>query len=194
MATLHAIRRTVTKSGARLLNEWLGSPSTSLEAIEARQDIVSRFIDSTDLNDSMVILLRRSHDCQRLVQKFALGRGDPDDLLGIASTIYAAEEIVRLLKEAPKGLDSPSSPTPDCLTSLASRIVLGEALELADRIKESIDEEGIAQQQAVEESEAEQLIALAQDVVSSEGSIEDASLVTKAKRKKTSSLKELYGL
>lgn len=97
---LHAIRRTVTKGGARLLNEWLGSPSTSLETIEARQDIVSRFIELTDLSDSMVILLRRSHDCQRLVQKFALGRGDPDDLLGIANTIYAAEEIVRLLKEA----------------------------------------------------------------------------------------------
>ncbi|KAM0481294.1 hypothetical protein ACHAPX_003397 [Trichoderma viride] len=190
---LHAIRRTVTKSGARLLNEWLGSPSTSLEVIEARQDIVSRFIDSTDLSDSMVILLRRSHDCQRLVQKFALGRGDPDDLLGIANTINAAEDIVRLLKEASEGQHSPSSPAPDCLTFLASRIVLGEPLELADRIKESIDEEGIAQQQAVEESEAEQMIALAQDVVASEGSIEDANLVSKAKRKKTSSLKELYG-
>lgn len=190
---LHAIRRTVTKSGARLLNEWLGSPSTSLEIIEARQDIVSRFIDSADLSDSMVIMLRRSHDCQRLVQKFALGRGDPDDLLGIANTIYAAEEIVRLLKEASLGKHSQSSPAPDCLTTLASRIVLGEPLELADRIKESIDEEGIAQQQAVEESEAEQMIALAQDVVSSEGSNEDANLVTKAKRKKTSSLKDLYG-
>lgn len=190
---LHAIRRTVTKSGARLLNEWLGSPSTSLDVIEARQDVVARFIESADLNDSMVIMLRRSYDCQRLAQKFALGRGDPDDLLGIANTIYAAEEVVRLLKEASGGQQSPSSPGPDCLASLASRIHLGEPLELADRIKESIDEEGIAQQQAVEESEAEAMMALAQDVVSPEGSSEDASLVTKAKRKKTSSLKELYG-
>ncbi|KAK6452529.1 hypothetical protein FP744_10008780 [Trichoderma asperellum] len=190
---LHAIRRTVTKSGARLLNEWLGSPSTSLDVIEARQDVVARFIESADLNDSLVIMLRRSYDCQRLVQKFALGRGDPDDLLGIANTIYAAEEVVRLLKDASEGKQSPSSAGPDCLASLASRIHLGEPLELADRIKGSIDEEGIAQQQAVEESEAEAMMALAQDVVSSEGSNEDASLMTKAKRKKTSSLKELYG-
>ncbi|KAL7927690.1 muts domain V domain-containing protein [Trichoderma austrokoningii] len=192
---LHAIRRTVTKSGARLLNEWLGSPSTSLEVIEARQDIVSRFIDSTDLSDSMVILLRRSHDCQRLVQKFALGRGDADDLLGIANTIYAAEEIVRFLNETSGAIShDPSSPAaPDCLASLASRIVLAEPLELAYRIKESIDEEGIAQQQAVEASEAAQMMTLAQDVVSSEGSIEDTHLVAKAKRKKTTSLRELYG-
>ncbi|KAM0252299.1 hypothetical protein ACHAQJ_007791 [Trichoderma viride] len=188
---LHAIRHTVTKSGARLLNEWLGSPSTSLDVIKARQDLVARFIDSKDLGDSMVILLRRSHDCQRLVQKFALGRGDPDDLLGIADTIRAAEEIVSLLKEAAREEHGLSSS--DCLASLASRIDLQEPVKLARRIKESIDEEGIAQQQAVEDSEAEQMIALAKDVASSEGSQEDASLLPKEKKKKTSSIRELYG-
>jgi DNA mismatch repair ATPase MutS len=188
---LHAIRHTVTKSGARLLNEWLGSPSTSLDVIEARQDLVARFIELKELGDSIIILLRRSHDCQRLVQKFALGRGDPDDLLGIANTIRAAEEIASLLKEAPREEHGLSSS--DCLTSLASRIDLKEPLKLAQRIKESIDEEGIAQQHAVEDSEAEQMMALAQDVASSEGSQEDTSLLLKGRKKKTSSLKELYG-
>lgn len=188
---LHAIRRTVTKSGARLLNEWLGSPSTSLDVIEARQDLVARFIEAKDLSDSMVILLRRSHDCQRLVQKFAMGRGDPDDLLGIANTIRAAEEIANLLKEASLKENEPSSM--DCFASLASRMDLGEPLKLAQRIRESIDEEGIAQQQAVEDSEAEQMMALAQDIASSEGSQGSSIVLTKEKRKKASSIKELYG-
>ncbi|EHK15646.1 uncharacterized protein TRIVIDRAFT_39057 [Trichoderma virens Gv29-8] len=188
---LHAIRRTVTKSGARLLNEWLGSPSTSLEVIEARQDLVARFIKSSDLRDSLIVLLRRSHDCQRLVQKFAMGRGEPDDLLGIAHTIRAAEEITTLLKEE-LGQENTSS-SPDCLAKLASRIELGDTLKLAYRIQESIDEEGIAQQQVVRDSEAEEIMALAQNIVSSEGSQDDAAALAKGKRKKPSTIREQYG-
>ncbi|RFU79127.1 dna mismatch repair [Trichoderma arundinaceum] len=189
---LHAIRRTVTKGGARLLNEWLGSPSTSLDVIQGRQDLVARFIESKDLSDSMIILLRRSYDCQRLAQKFALGRGDPDDLLGIASTIQAAQEIIILLNEASKEGNEPASK--GCLASLASRIDLKEPLKLAQIIRESIDEEGIAQQQAVEASEAEHMMTLAQDVVAStEGSQEDSTSSIKERKKKTSSLRELYG-
>ncbi|KAL7950838.1 muts domain V domain-containing protein [Trichoderma barbatum] len=187
---LHAIRRTVTKGGARLLNEWLGSPSTSLEVIEARQDLVARFIEASDLRDSLIVLLRRSHDCQRLVQKFAMGKGVPDDLLGIAYTIRAAEEITSLLKEE-SGRDNTSS-SADCLATLASRIELEEPLKLAHRIQESIDEEGIAQQQVVESSEAEEMMALAQDIVSSEGSQEDVAALAKTRRKKPSTMREQY--
>ncbi|KAL6868443.1 muts domain V domain-containing protein [Trichoderma novae-zelandiae] len=189
---LHAIRRTVTKSGARLLNEWLGSPSTSLEVIEARQDLVARFIESKDLKDSLVVLLRRSHDCQRLVQKFALGRGGPDDLLGIANTIGAAEEITNLLKEE-SGKGDHASSSPDCLATLASRIDLEEPLKLAHRIQESIDEEGIAQQQMAEESEAGEISALAQTVASAEGTQEEAATLMKGKKKKAASVREIYG-
>ncbi|KAH6606585.1 dna mismatch repair [Trichoderma cornu-damae] len=189
---LHALRRTVTKSGARLLNEWLGSPSTSLNVIKSRQDLVARFIESKDLGDSMIILLRRSYDCQRLVQKFALGRGDADDLLGIANTIWAADEITNLLKEASREEDE--MPSTGCLSILASRIDLKEPLKLARRIKESIDEEGIAQKQAVEDFEAEEMMALAQDVASSEDSQEGGHAPSiKGKKKKLSSMRELYG-
>ncbi|KAL7819020.1 muts domain V domain-containing protein [Trichoderma gracile] len=188
---LHAIRRTVTKSGARLLNEWLGSPSTSLEVIEARQDLVARFIKAKDLGDSLVSLLRRSHDCHRLIQKFALGRGGTDDLLGLANSIHAAEEITTLLREAIE--ENRTSSSPDCLAKLASRIDLEDPLELAHRIQESIDEEGIAQQQVAAASEEAELAALARDVVTSEGTPEDAAALLKGKKKKATTIKEIYG-
>ncbi|TFB05569.1 MutS-like protein [Trichoderma ghanense] len=188
---LHAIRRTVTKSGARLLNEWLGSPSTSLDVIEARQDLVARFIEAKDLKDSLVTLLRRSHDCHRLIQKFALGRGGPDDLLGLANSIRAAADMTALLKEASAKKHTSSSP--DCLAKLASRIDLGEPLKLAHQIQESIDEEGIAQQQVAAAAEAEEIAALAQDVVSSEGTPEDAATLLKGKKKKATTIREIYG-
>ncbi|KAF4123560.1 DNA mismatch repair ATPase MutS [Geosmithia morbida] len=180
---LHAIRRTVTKSGARLLNEWLGSPSTSLDVIKKRQDVVAHFIDSPDIRDSIINLLQHSHDSQRLVQKFALGRGDPDDLLGIAYTIRATKDIVALLEE---------DQHQDCLKSLTSRINLDEPLKLAARIRDAIDEEGILNQHEMEESTAGQMMVLAENIVSSEGTQEDASSLPKGRKKRPASLKEHY--
>ncbi|KAI0842088.1 muts domain V-domain-containing protein [Hypoxylon sp. FL0890] len=199
---LHAIRRTVTKGGARLLNSWLSAPSTSLETIRARQDLVEYFIQYPDLRDEIVLLLRRSHDSQRLVQKFALGRGDPDDLIALANTIRATQDIVSLL-ETSKELDHTSS-EPDsliiseeqhplgkgapCFTSLLARINLSEPANLANRIKSSIDEEGLVQQHRNEDNEASQLISLAENVVASEGTQSDASVLPKTAKKKKQSV------
>ncbi|KAK1241649.1 hypothetical protein MKX07_007472 [Trichoderma sp. CBMAI-0711] len=188
---LHAIRRTVTKSGARLLNEWLGSPSTSLDVIEARQDLVARFIKAGDLRDSLVALLRRSHDCHRLIQKFALGRGGPDDLPGLANSIRTAGDITTLLREAVEK-DHTASST-DCLAKLVSRTDLEDPLGLAHRIQESIDEEGIAQQQVAAADEEAELAALARAVVTSEGTPGDAAVLLKGKKKKATTIKESYG-
>ncbi|KAI1799794.1 muts domain V-domain-containing protein [Daldinia bambusicola] len=197
---LHAVRKTVTKGGARLLNSWLSAPSTSLETIQARQDLVEYFIQHPDLRDEMVMLLRRSHDSQRLVQKFALGRGDPDDLISLANTIRATEDVVSLLNSSKKPSSTSkgkraSGEAASCFTALLARITLEEPAHLADRIKTSIDEEGLVQQHRDEDSEASQLLTLAEDVVAAEGAASDASALPKgaAKRKKqATSIKEFY--
>lgn len=183
---LHAIRRTVTKSGARLLNEWLSAPSTSLEIIQGRQDLVACFINNEDLRDGIILLLRRSHDSQRLVQKFALGRGDADDLLGLAHTIQATEDIVRLLEG-----DS-SAPDEECLSAICQRIKLEDPQKLAKRIKDAIDEDGIVLQHEVEDSEASQMVALAEEIAITEGSEEDIASLPKGKKKRPTSIKEHY--
>jgi DNA mismatch repair ATPase MutS len=186
---LHAIRRTVTKSGARLLNEWLSAPSTSLELITGRQHLVALFIDDPNLSDSVILLLRRSHDSQRLVQKFTLGRGDADDLLGLASTIDATKKIVDLLKKANTPSRKATSP---CLTSMLSRINMTKPLKLAQRIRDAIDEEGIELQHEAQDSETSQMLALAEDVVSNEGSQDDAASLPKGKRKRPVSIRDYY--
>ncbi|EFQ26361.1 MutS domain V [Colletotrichum graminicola] len=183
---LHAIRRTVTKSGARLLNDWVSAPSTSIDVIKLRQDLVARFIEEPDLRDAIVLLLRRSHDSQRLVQKFALGRGDPDDLVALANTIHSTDSIRQLLTEA---TDESS-----CLARMTARLDLKAPLRLARRIKEAIDEEGIVHQHEMEESEAGQMMALAQEIVSTQGTREDAAVLPKgtAKKKRPTSVREAY--
>lgn len=191
---LHAIRRTVTKSGARLLNEWLSAPSTSLEIIKFRQDLVACFIADETLREAITLLLRRSHDSQRLVQKFALGRGDADDLLDLASTIKATEDIIAMLLAAVSTTDVESAAAKESLKEMTDRIDLENPRKLARRIREAIDEEGIVQQHQIEDSEAGNMIALAQEIVDNEGSAEDSSLLPKsAKKRKPVSLQNYYG-
>ncbi|KAI0383824.1 muts domain V-domain-containing protein [Hypomontagnella monticulosa] len=201
---LHSVRRTVTKGGARLLNAWLSAPSTSLDIIKARQDLVEYFIQNPDLRDEIVMLLRRSHDSQRLVQKFALGRGDPDDLIALANTIRATQDIVSILGAAGDSSHTTAEAQDTqisgatCFTSLLSRITLEEPANLATRIKTSIDEDGLVQQHRDEDSEASQLMTLAEDVVASEGATGDVAALPKAaaatarKRKQTTSIRDHY--
>lgn len=191
---LHAIRRTVTKSGARLLNEWLSAPSTSLDVIRFRQDLVACFIADETLREGITLLLRRSHDSQRLVQKFALGRGDADDLLDLSSTIKATEDIVSMLLGAISTTDAESAAAKESLKDMTDRIDLESPRKLARRIREAIDEEGIVQQHQIEDSEAGNMLALAQEIVDNEGSAEDSSLLPKsAKKRKPVSLQNYYG-
>lgn len=207
---LHAVRRTVTKSGARLLNEWLSAPSTSLRVIESRQDLVSRFLQDEDLREGIVLLLRRCHDSQRLVQRFALGRGGPDDMLDLAKTIKATQDIVTLLKEARSGTahtriandgqSRESKQKEDCLAVVTSRFSLAKATALAKRIRGAIDEEGLMQRHQLEEDEAGQMVKLAQQVVSEGGSEEDAAVLPKTaaaaaaavRKKRPPSIREYY--
>ena len=200
---LHAIRRTVTKSGARLLSEWLSSPSTSIQVINNRQELVSRFIFDEDLGDALTVLLRRCHDSHRLVQKFALNRGDPDDLLSLASTIKATEAIVDLLGNVrhTRSRADPHLPSQeDCFVTMMKRISLDEPLKLARRIRDAIDEEGLVQKHEIEDTEAGEIMALAQEIVKAQGSGEDGVFLPKGaaakseKRKaKPPSIKEHYG-
>jgi len=198
---LHAIRRTVTKGGARLLNTWLGAPSTSLDEISARQDLVEHFIRKEDLRDQIIMLLRRSHDSQRLVQKFAFGRGDADDMIALCTTIRATESIVELLDEQ----DSPPSCSAreagmkrkdNVFANLTSRIKLKEPLALAKRIRTSIDEEGLVQQHETESNDATVMASLAEDVVAAEGTTDDAALLPKTmlrqRSKRPTSIRDHY--
>ncbi|KAI1383209.1 muts domain V-domain-containing protein [Hypoxylon trugodes] len=205
---LHIVRRTVTKGGARLLNAWLSAPSTCLKTITSRQDLVKSFIQYPDLRDEIVLLLRRSHDSQRLVQKFALGRGDPDDLIALANTIRATQDIVSLLGTSQEQENTTSnledmstSEGSSCFDPLLSRIKLKEPAALADRIKTSIDEDGLVQQHRDEDSEASQLMTLAEDVVASEGAKGDPSILPKAavaanskRKKQPTSIRDHYSV
>lgn len=171
--------------------------------INARQEPVARFIGEEMLSENITVLLKRSHDSQRLVQKFALGRGSPDDLLDLAKTIKATEDIVSLLNESTASGSNGSGEGAsklDCLTALTDRISLEKPRALANRIRDSVDEEGLVQQHEIEDNEAGEMMALAREIVETEGTSADGSLLPKKaaaatgkKRDKGPSLRDFYG-
>ncbi|QSZ29916.1 hypothetical protein DSL72_004434 [Monilinia vaccinii-corymbosi] len=183
---LHTIRHTVTKGGARLLENWLASPSTSLDVINSRLDLVTYMLGDESLRERATALLKRSHDSHRLLQKFAFGRGDGDDLLDLASTIHATRDLAYALET------QNATPEP-CIKALLARIHLQDPLKLAQAITDAIDEEGLVQQHRIEEGETVEMQALAEAIVASEGTTEDTSMLRKHSRKKPpNSIREYY--
>lgn len=146
------------------------------------------------LRDNTISLLRRSSDSQRLMQKFSLGRGEPDDLLSLASTIMVTEEVVSTLRRAKMSLNTSYNLTDnECLEVMISRIQLQGPSVLASRIRAAIDEEGLTQQHRIEDNAAGEMVALAQEIATSEGLPEDIVTVPRGSRKpKPTSLREHY--
>ncbi|BCR90754.1 mismatch repair ATPase MSH1 [Aspergillus chevalieri] len=180
---LHAVRRTSTKSGARLLRDRLTSPSTSLEVINERLDLVSIFVEDTGLRESITQLLKRSYDAQRLVQKFTLGRGDADDLICLSRAIQASREIRQVLSV--KDGDGSDAGVKGSLKTMIDRLHLDGPTILADQILAAIDEEGLMQKQRMEDATAAEAAMLAQEVTATEGLPEDIeTLPKKVKGKK----------
>ena len=170
---LHTIRQTVTKSGARLMAQRLVSPSRSLWVINNRLDLVEEMLDQGVLREQIIALLRRTFDTHRLLQKFSIGRGDADDLLGLARTIEVMQHISDILqdhinavpnaeaeKHANGPLPEPGQTDRGFLKDIVDRLDLTTPSKVAKNIQAAIDEEGLSRQHLVEESvetEAEQM-------------------------------------
>ncbi|GAA5851789.1 hypothetical protein JCM3766R1_006136 [Sporobolomyces carnicolor] len=91
---VHAVKRTVTPGGTRLLTERLTSPSTNLDEVHARLELVSVFLNALPHSRSYVrAILRTLDDTPRLLQRLYLQRGSAFDLLGLKKTMRALDTI-----------------------------------------------------------------------------------------------------
>lgn len=189
---LHAVRQTVTKSGARLLSKRLVCPSMSLSVINNRLDLVAEMLNHEEIRESVVALLRRTFDTLRLVQKFSIGKGEAEDLLGLAKTIEIMEHVSSLLhdhiiehQERPfaKPNDTPTAraqaPELTFMWDILSRMELEGATKLAKRIQNAIDEEGLSRQQLAEEMDSADAAEMASEVISADAAGEKAPKLTR---------------
>lgn len=128
----------------------LGSPSTSLVDLTARQDVVGIFYNLPWLRQDVNQYLKRSGDAAKILQRFSLGRGDVDDLLQIKQTISAWHTIKqRVLSERARALSENGSVSVRSWACLD--IMLAKMADLAD-ISKRIE-------LAVESSQASDLVS-----------------------------------
>ncbi|KAK3720809.1 MutS protein 1 [Vermiconidia calcicola] len=168
---LHAIRRTATKSGARLLSQRLVSPSMSLSVINNRLDLVQQLISHDVLREDVMALLRRTSDTLSLLQRFSIGRGDADDLLSLARTIEVMGELAQTLHEhIIEVQETNESVAADIgfLWDILSRLDLEGPNKVAKAIVTAIDEEGLNRQHTAEMESREEAEEMAEVVVSAD--------------------------
>lgn len=154
--------------------------------INERLNLVSIFIENTELRDSVIQLLKRSYDSQRLVQKFAFGKGEPDDLICLSRAIEASKEVRQVLVDHNRlsvSLSSAGSQH-NTLATMISRLFLDGPVVLADQILAAIDEDGLLQKQRIEDSTAAEAASLAQKVTVDEGTSNDLEALPKKIRAK----------
>ncbi|HVI51132.1 MAG TPA: DNA mismatch repair protein MutS [Candidatus Sulfotelmatobacter sp.] len=128
---LHAVDRTVTGAGARLLAQHLAAPLTDPAQIGDRLDAVQFFADRHSLRGALRDQLRRVPDVERALSRLTLGRGGPRDL---ASVRDALSEIpgLRTLLHSGGGIDD----VPPLLQNAARD--MGEHDSLVDRLSRAL--------------------------------------------------------
>ena len=183
---LHSVRRTVTESGARLLRERISSPSTSLSVINQRLDLAQQFIEDATLRESVVALLKRTFDSQRIVQRFSLGRGDADDLVSLLQTITITNTISQKLVDSATSVDDSSEKLAleQALRAMQARLYLKEPNALASRISSAIDEDALQASHSREQAESATFVSMAQGVLQSEGEEPDFQAMAQVMRAK----------
>jgi DNA mismatch repair protein MutS len=103
---LEAIDRTVTPMGARLLRQWVLSPLSEAEEIEARLDAVECAVIDTSSRESARTALDGVRDLERLAGRAAAGRATPRDLGALRDSFARLPGIsaaIEQLAQAPLG-------------------------------------------------------------------------------------------
>ncbi|GAA5991659.1 hypothetical protein JCM10908_001079 [Rhodotorula pacifica] len=154
---LGTVKRTVTPGGRRLLTERLCNPSTDLDVINARLDLITVFLERMpETRPYLRTILRSLEDTPRLLQRLAMRRPSAAwDLLGLKRTMRALEDIRRECDRAIPATATRASQLG--WTSAEMRAVrkllerLGEYSELATQIEDAVDEEALTRRAEEEE-------------------------------------------
>ena len=93
---LHAIDRTVTAAGGRLLAERLAAPLGNAESIIDRHELVAWFLQHMDMCEQIRVKMAGLSDMERIMARLSMGHGGPRDLSGLANGLASANEIVTI--------------------------------------------------------------------------------------------------
>lgn len=180
---LSHIRRTVTKGGARLLAQWLTSPSKSLPLIHRRQALVGLFHQHGFMShDLRWILKKRAGDIHRALQRILTSRNDEQDLLEVRDFARLSADLVEQVNTEINLASPLSDQEKEGWTRLQEVMGAFEDITfLGQRLGDAIDENVIEKRLRAQEDRARELEDnLAQEDVLRSGQIDEK--VKKRKR------------
>ena len=93
---LHAVDRTVTAPGGRLLAERLAAPLGNAEDIVARHELVAWFLQHMDMCEEVRAKMAGLSDMERIMARLSMGHGGPRDLSGLVNGLASASDIVTI--------------------------------------------------------------------------------------------------
>ena len=98
----HAIDRTKTPMGGRLLRQWLRAPLTDVAAIAERQVTVACLKNDPPKLRGLQKMLGEICDIERIVGRLSLNRASPRDLAALGDGLRAMPDLLALLDGLPQ--------------------------------------------------------------------------------------------
>jgi len=98
---LSVLDHTVTAMGARLLRAWMAQPLLELNRLNARLDAVEALTGQEALRQELVQLLKAIDDLERLATRLQMGKVNPRDLLGLASSLAVVPRLQAIIAGLP---------------------------------------------------------------------------------------------
>ena len=89
-----AIDRTRTNMGARLLKNWICQPLKKVDDILARQNVVSEFVENSDVRINVNNVLEKIYDIQRLATRMSNNSANPKDFLSLKNSLHFLPELL----------------------------------------------------------------------------------------------------
>ncbi len=133
---LAVLDKTRTPMGGRMLVQWLLHPLLAVPAIRERQDAVETLVTRSELRSSLVDILARAGDLERLLARFATGRANARDALAVLASLRVVQEIKTLLQEENNALlqagQSELQPLTDLAEELDRAVVENPPLSVTD--------------------------------------------------------------
>jgi DNA mismatch repair protein MutS len=84
---VHAVDRTLTSPGARLLRSWIAAPLVAREGIALRHEAVLELLQRSALRADLRARLDGMHDIERLLARTVSGTATARDLLALAASL-----------------------------------------------------------------------------------------------------------
>ena len=98
---LHAIDRTRSVMGSRLLRQWLRHPLTDLEHIAERQNVIAALLEAPAALKPIVAALQSVCDIERIVARVTVNRCSPRDLSALGVSLSGLPGLLRELTQLP---------------------------------------------------------------------------------------------